>query len=84
MDEMRERIVALAKRHRNRCAEFVRELIAIPSPSRGEEGVAMATRREMLRLGYPHAEVDRFGTSLAALARGALASSWMRTSTRWV
>ena len=67
---MRERIVALAKRHRNRCAEFVRELIAIPSPSRGEEGVAMATRREMLRLGYPHAEVDRFGNVIGRIGEG--------------
>ncbi|HSI05577.1 MAG TPA: YgeY family selenium metabolism-linked hydrolase, partial [Myxococcota bacterium] len=61
MDEMRERIVAAAKRHRNRSAEFLRELIAIPSPSRSEEAIAALVRREMLRLGYPSAEVDRFG-----------------------
>jgi putative selenium metabolism hydrolase len=70
MDEMRERIVACAKRHRNRCAEFLRELIAIPSPSRGEEGVAMAVRREMLKLGYPHAEVDRFGNVVGRIGEG--------------
>lgn len=39
MDEMRERIVAAAKRHRNRVAEFLRELIATPSPSRHEDQV---------------------------------------------
>jgi putative selenium metabolism hydrolase len=70
MDEMRERIVAAAKRHRERCADFTRELIAIPSPSRGEEGVAVAVRREMLRLGYPHAEIDRFGNVVGRIGEG--------------
>src|SRR6185436_1686866 len=70
MDEMRERIVAAAKRHRNRCADFLRELIAIPSPSRGEEGVAMHVRREMLKIGYPEAEVDRFGNVVGRIGDG--------------
>lgn len=70
MDEMRERIVAAAKRHRNRSAEFLRELIAIPSPSRGEEAIAAAVRREMLRLGYPSAEVDRFGNVVGQIGDG--------------
>lgn len=70
MDEMRERIVAAAKRHRNTCAEFVRELIAIPSPSRGEEGVAVAVRKEMHRLGYEHADVDRFGNVVGRIGEG--------------
>jgi putative selenium metabolism hydrolase len=70
MDEMRERIVAAAKRHRNRCAEFLRELIAIPSPSRGEDGVAAHVRKEMLRNGYPDAEIDRFGNVIGRLGDG--------------
>lgn len=70
MDEMRERIVALAKRHRDRCAEFAQELIAIPSPSRGEEGVAVAVRREMLKLGFPRAEIDRFGNVVGRIGEG--------------
>ncbi len=70
MDEMRERIVAAAKRHRNRSAEFLRELIAIPSPSRGEEAIAMHVRREMLRLGYPEAEIDRFGNVVGKIGEG--------------
>lgn len=70
MDEMRERIVAAAKRHRNRCAEFVRELIAIPSTSRNEEGVAVHVRREMLKVGYPEAEIDRFGNVIGRIGEG--------------
>jgi putative selenium metabolism hydrolase len=70
MDEMRERIVAAAKRQRNACAEFLRELIAIPSDSRHEEGVAVAVRREMLKLGFPSAEVDRFGNVVGRIGEG--------------
>ena len=61
MDEMRDRIVAAAKRHRTRCAEFLRELIAIPSTSRNEEEIAVLVRKEMTKLGYPSVDVDRFG-----------------------
>ena len=70
MDEMRERIVAAAKRHRQRCAEFLRELIAIPSPSRQEDGIAAHVRKEMLSLGYPIAEVDRFGNVVGVIGDG--------------
>src|SRR6185436_5844575 len=70
MDEMRERIVAAAKRHRNRCAEFLRELIAIPSPSRQEEAIAVHVRREMQRLQYDEAEIDRFGNVVGRIGDG--------------
>lgn len=70
MDEMRERIVAAAKRHRQRCAEFLRELIAIPSESRQEEAIAIHVRREMLKLGYAEAEVDRFGNVVGRIGDG--------------
>lgn len=70
MDEMRERIVAAAKRHRNSCADFLRKLIAVPSPSRGEEGVAALARREMLTLGYKDADVDRFGNVIGKIGEG--------------
>jgi putative selenium metabolism hydrolase len=70
MDEMRERIFAAAKRHRARCTEFLRELIATPSPSRGEEAVANLVRREMMRLGYTEAEIDRFGNVVGRVGDG--------------
>lgn len=70
MDEMRDRIVASAKRHRARCGQFVRELIATPSMSRSEDGVALMVRREMLKLGYPHADIDRFGNVVGKIGEG--------------
>ncbi len=70
MDEMRERIVAAAKRHRNRVAEFLRELIATPSPSRHEDQVALLVRKEMSRLGYASAEIDRFGNVVGRIGDG--------------
>lgn len=70
MDEMRERILACARRHRTRCGEFVRELIAHPSPSRSEESVALAVRKEMHKLGYPRADIDRFGNVVGVIGTG--------------
>lgn len=70
MDEMRERIVAAAKRHRARAAEFLRELIAIPSDSRKEDGVAAHVRKEMLACGYPMADIDRFGNVVGVIGDG--------------
>src|SRR3954465_12859685 len=70
MDEMRDRIVAASKRHRNRSAEVLRELNAPPSPRRGEGAIAAAVRREMLKLGYPEAEVDRFGNVVGRIGDG--------------
>ncbi|MBN1962822.1 MAG: YgeY family selenium metabolism-linked hydrolase [Deltaproteobacteria bacterium] len=70
MDEMRERIVAAAKRQRNRCTEFTRELISIASHSRQEEAIAMHVRREMLKLGYHDADVDRFGNVVGRIGDG--------------
>ena len=70
MDEMRDRIVAAAKRHRNRSADFLRELIAIPSESRNEEAIAAHVRKEMLNLGYEHADVDRFGNVVGRVGEG--------------
>jgi len=70
MDEMRDRIVAAARRNKAKCADFLRRLIAIPSQSRSEEAVAVAVRKEMLALGYPHAEIDRFGNVIGAIGDG--------------
>lgn len=67
---MRDRIVAASKRQKNKVADFLRRLIAIPSESRHEEGVAVAVRKEMLSLGYKHAEVDRFGNVIGKVGEG--------------
>lgn len=70
MDEMRDRIVAASKRYKSRAAEFLRELIAIPSFSRQEEAIALHVRREMQKLGYPLAEIDRFGNVIGKIGDG--------------
>jgi len=70
MNEMRDRIVAAAKRQKTKCSEFLRQLIAIPSESRHEEDIAVAVRKEMLKLGYPSAEVDRFGNVVGRIGDG--------------
>ena len=70
MDEMRDRILAAAKRYKIRAAEFLRELIAIPSHSRQEEAIAIHVRREMLKLGYASADIDRFGNVIGKIGDG--------------
>ena len=67
---MRERIMAAAKRHRERCGELVRELIAIPSLSRHEDRAAQHVRRQMHQLGYPSAHIDRFGNVVGRIGEG--------------
>ncbi len=70
MNAMRDRIVALAKRQKSKCGDFLRRLIAIPSESRHEEAVAVAVRKEMLSLGYPSADIDRFGSVVGRIGNG--------------
>ena len=70
MDEMRDRIVAAAKRQKTACAEFLREIIAIPSESRHEAEIAVAARKQMLDLGYKNAEIDRFGNVIGRIGDG--------------
>ena len=70
MDEMRDRIVSTAKKHKSKCAEFLRSLIAIPSESRQEEAIAVAVRKEMLALKYDRATIDRFGNVVGRIGTG--------------
>lgn len=70
MEEMRDRIVAAAKRQRNKCAEFLRELIETPSESQGEEQIAMMVRQRMLDLDYDAVDVDRFGNVIGRIGDG--------------
>ncbi len=70
MNEMRERILAAAKRLREPCGAFVRELIATPSNSRQESAIAGLARRHMVRLGFPSVTVDRFGNVVGRIGEG--------------
>jgi len=70
MDEMRDRIVAQAKRHRTKCVEFLRELISTPSESQQEEAIALRVRKEMLELNYDSVDIDRFGNVIGRIGSG--------------
>ncbi|MCK5688444.1 M20/M25/M40 family metallo-hydrolase, partial [Myxococcota bacterium] len=70
MDEMRERTLAAAKKHRTLCGDFLRELIAIPSASREEETIALRVREEMVKLGYDEVNIDRFGNVIGRIGDG--------------
>ncbi len=70
MDLMRERIASGARKRRQKCAEFLRELVRTPSGSRGEADVARLVRTEMRKLGYPKVDVDRFGNVIGVVGDG--------------
>ncbi len=70
MNEMRDRIVATAKRHKTKAAEFLRQLIATPSISGDEEAVALFAGKEMQKLGFDNVEIDRFGNVIGRIGSG--------------
>jgi putative selenium metabolism hydrolase len=51
---------------------FLRELIALPSPSRGEEAVARRVVAEMEALGYDDARIDPMGNAVGRIGDGAV------------
>ena len=53
------------------CIEFLRDLVTIPSPSRGERLVCERVVREMERLGYDEVEIDAMGNVLGRIGSGA-------------
>lgn len=69
MDAIRERILSAAKKQKNKCAEFLRRLIAMPSTSGSEAQLAKLVREEMKTLGYP-ASIDRFGNVIGVIGDG--------------
>lgn len=59
-----------AQHHRDDVTQFLRDLIAIPSPS-GEEGdVAQRIVAEMDSLGYSHASTDAMGNVIGRIGNG--------------
>ena len=49
---------------------FLRDIVAIPSPSCEEKGVAERTKSEMERLGYDEVRIDSFGNVLGKIGNG--------------
>ena len=70
MDEMRDRVVALAKRYRNKCSDFLRTLIACASESQREEAIANLVKAEMMKLGFDAVQTDRIGNVIGRIGDG--------------
>ncbi|MFQ5693858.1 MAG: YgeY family selenium metabolism-linked hydrolase [Nitrospinota bacterium] len=62
--------LAAAKAHRKDVVKFLRDIVAIPSPSLGEERVAKRILREMKRLKYDECWIDRLGNVIGRIGRG--------------
>ena len=59
-----------AERYRDDVTNFLRALIAIPSASCGEAGVAARVVEEMTALGYDEAGIDKMGNAIGRIGSG--------------
>jgi putative selenium metabolism hydrolase len=64
--------LSAAEHYRDAVTAFLRDIIAIPSPSGEEEQVAARVVNEMESLGYDEASVDRMGNAIGRVGDGAL------------
>jgi len=53
-----------------RCIDFLRDLVTIPSPTRGERLACERVAREMRELGYEHVEIDEMGNVVGRFGSG--------------
>ena len=60
----------LAEEAAPECIEFLRDLVTIPSPSRGERFACERVMREMERLGYRDVHLDEMGNVLGRFGNG--------------
>ncbi len=60
----------LSPSDRKALIDFLRELVAIPSPSGQEGPLAQRIAEEMERLGFPEIRIDRVGNVVGKLGRG--------------
>ena len=65
-----QQIRQAAEAYRADMTRFLRDMIAIPSESCEEEGVAKRVAEELTRLGYDKVEFDRLGNVIGWLGRG--------------
>ncbi len=63
-------ILQAAAAYQNDMVRFLRELIAIPGESCGEEGVIRRIAQEMRALGYDQVEIDPMGNVLGFIGQG--------------
>jgi putative selenium metabolism hydrolase len=60
----------LAEEAAPECIEFLRDLVTIPSPSRGERLACERVRREMEKLGYRDVHLDEMGNVVGRFGTG--------------
>ncbi len=68
--EMQPDVLRLAEEAAPACVEFLRDLVTIPSPSRGERLACERVLREMEKLGYEDVHLDPMGNVLGRLGAG--------------
>ncbi len=65
-----QRILAAAHRHAEAMTTFLREIVAIPSPSGSEENVVRRVAAEMETTGFDEVTIDAFGNVLGRIGAG--------------
>ena len=68
--QVQDRLFQLASGANAGCIDFLRDLVTVPSPSRGERLVCERVVREMERLGYDEVEIDAMGNVLGRIGTG--------------
>jgi putative selenium metabolism hydrolase len=68
--EQESQTYRLAEEAAPECIEFLRDLVTIPSPSRGERLACERVMREMEKLGYQDVHVDEMGNVLGRFGTG--------------
>ncbi len=68
--ELEPAFLRLAEEAAPECIDFLRDLVTIPSPSRGERLACERVQREMERLGYHEVEIDDMGNVLGRFGSG--------------
>lgn len=63
-------ILAQAEKYKPEMSRFLRDMIAIPSESCGEEGVVKRIRQEMEKVGFDSVEIDTMGNVIGTIGHG--------------
>lgn len=63
-------VVEKAQRYQPEITQFLRDMVALPSESCGEEAVIERIRQEMVKVGFDRVEIDPMGNILGDLGRG--------------
>ena len=64
MDTNFAKVLDLAKKYQPEMSRFLRDLIAIPGESSGEEKVVLRIKEEMEKVGFDKVDIDPMGNVL--------------------